>query len=149
MKTSNKKILILIVIIAVIVCAIMLLLKPDNNSEGLQGNQNPAFTEEEDPTKNDENINGLDQPIFMYFVTNADLENKTTKETLEKLQSEYKDRVIFEIRNADEEPELYENFPLDAGMPMLIMQKKGGDIANFLFSNNNYDELKAAIEATL
>lgn len=104
---------------------------------------------EVDPTANDENINGLDKPIFMYFVTNADLENKDTKATLDKLQKEYKDKVIFDIKNADDDKSLYDNFPIKGSMPMLIMQKKGGDISTFLFANNNYDELKAAIDATL
>ena len=112
-------------------------------------NETKSQAGEADPTANDENINGLDKPIFMYFVTNADLENEDTKATLDKLQKEYKDKVIFEIRNADEDKSLYDNFPIQGAMPMLIMQKKGGDISNFLFSNNNYDELKAAIDATL
>ena len=160
MKSSNKKILILLIAVAVIACALMLLLKPDKgdapndtniteNTENPQENPNPAYTEEEDPTKNDENINGLDKPIFMYFVTNSDLENQTTKEAIEKLQKEYADKVIFEIRNADEDQTLYDNFPIEGSMPMLIMQNKGGDISNFLFSNNDYDQLKAAIEQTL
>jgi len=160
MKLSNKKILILVVLVAAIACAGMLLLKPDkggsvNNientqtSEGMQEIPNPAYTEEENPTKNDENLNGLDKPIFMYFVTNSDLANKTTKEVIDKLQKEYKDKVIFEIRNADEDPTLYDNFPIDGAMPMLIMQKKGGDISTFLFSNNDYAQLKAAIDQTL
>jgi len=123
----------------------------DNKDTEKDAPKNEANAEEQevDPTANDENINGLDKPIFMYFVTNADLENKDTKATLDKLQAEYKDKVIFEIKNADEDKSLYDNFPIKGSMPMLIMQKKGGDISNFLFSNNNYDELKAAIDATL
>ena len=85
----------------------------------------------------------------MYFVTNQDLENPKTKESIEKLQAEYKDKVIFEIRNADEDKSLYDNFPIDGKMPMLIMQKKGGDISAFLFSTNSYEELKSAIDQTL
>ena len=142
--------LILIIVIAVIACSAMILLKPDKEALPTDSNIAEALnTEEEDPTKNDENINGLDKPIFMYFVTNSDLENETTSSVINKLQTEYADTVIFEIRNADEEPELYDNFPIDGAMPMLIMQKKGGDISNFLFSCNDYQQLKAAIDATL
>ena len=148
MKLSNKKILILITIIAIIVCAVMILLKPDTAPDNGE-TPDPQFSQEEDPTKNDENINGLDQPIFMYFVTDSDLANETTASVIEKLQKEYADTVIFEIRNADEDPTLYDNFPIDGAMPMLIMQKKGGDISTFLFSCNDYDQLKAAIDATL
>lgn len=153
MKLSNKKSLILIIVIAVIACTAMILLKPSKDTLPTASNpeetQNTLNTEEEEPTKNDENINGLDKPIFMYFVTNSDLENETTSSVIKKLQTEFADTVIFEIRNADEEPELYDNFPIDGAMPMLIMQKKGGDISNFLFSCNDYEQLKAAIEATL
>lgn len=147
MKLSSKKILILITIIAVAVCTTMILLKPDKST--LPDDALNSQVTEDDPTKNDENINGLDKPIFMYFITNSDLENETTASVIKKLQTEYADTVIFEIRNADEEPELYDNFPIDGAMPMLIMQKKGGDISNFLFSCNDYQQLKDAIEATL
>lgn len=160
MKPSTKKTLIFIVLLAIIICAIVLFLIPKKDSTASETNitQNIdnsseaselSETTEEDPTKNDENINGLDKPIFMYFVTNSDLENKTTKASLDKLQKEYKDTVIFEIRNADEDPSLYDNFPIDGSMPLLIMQKKGGDISNFLFMENDYNKLKAAIDATL
>ena len=159
MKLNNKKIIIPIIAAIAIACACALFIKPSKNDTGLENNtaqtdniteeSGEATAEEENPTKNDENINGLDKPIFMYFVTNADLEDKTTKESIERLQKEYKDTVIFEIRNADEDPSLYDNFPIDGAMPMLIMQKKGGDISNFLFKENNYDNLKSAIDATL
>lgn len=165
MKSINKKILIpvLVLIVIAIIAAGILLPKNDNTqapenqasqtqtTENNETNEipNPAYTEDENPTENNENINGLDKPIFMYFVTNSDLENETTKQSLEKLQKEYDGRVIFEIRNADEDPSLYDNFPIEGAMPMLIMQKKGGDIANFLFSTNDYESLKAAIEPTL
>ena len=154
----NKKViiaLILGVIIAGSAAAVIFNEKkaPENiaseNSEVVQEDPSAVATEKAEATKNEENINGLDQPIFMYFVTNEDLEDKVTKETLADLQEEYNDRVIFEIRNADDDKSLYDNFPIEGAMPMLIMQKKGGDISNFLFKTNDYQSLKAAIDATL
>ena len=77
MKSSNKKIIILVILVAVIACVSMVLLKPDktstenatnitqNDAKNAQGssditNPEPPISEEikeEDPTKNDENIN--------------------------------------------------------------------------------------------
>lgn len=156
----NKKLVLMLILVALVIASGVAMLfscdeQPSSennltqNSESSGEISNPAYTEDEEPTKNDENINGLDKPIFMYFVTNQDLENPNTKETLERLQAEYKDSVIFEIRNADEDKSLYDNFPIDGTMPMLIMQKKGGDISNILFKTNDYQSLKAAIDATL
>ena len=155
MKLIHKKSFTLVVVIAAIVCVAMIFLKPDTNNVAdenigeVVAEVKVPDTSDENATQNDENINGLDKPIFMYFVTNKDLEDEVTKGAIDKLKSEYGEKVIFEIRNADEEPELYDNFPIDGAMPLLIMQKKGGDISNFLFKTNDYDSLKAAIDATL
>ena len=163
MKSMNKKVIIALILGVIIAGSAAAVIfnrnsAPENiisenieteNSEAVQEDPSATATEKAEATKNEENINGLDQPIFMYFVTNKDLEDKITKETLADLQEEYQDRVIFEIRNADEDKSLYDNFPIEGAMPMLIMQKKGGDISNFLFKTNDYQSLKAAIDATL
>ena len=159
----NKKIIIALVLGVIIAGSVAAVIVNKNNApeniaseniktednEAVQEDPSSTAAEKAEATKNEENINGLDKPIFMYFVTNKDLEDKITKETLSDLQEEYKDRVIFEIRNADEDKTLYDNFPIEGAMPMLIMQKKGGDISNFLFKTNDYQSLKAAIDATL
>ena len=170
MKLTKKSVIAMVIALICVVGVAVVLLIPKNSQTltsteteapaiSQEAEESPVSEEDKketkandaevDPTANDENINGLDKPIFMYFVTNADLENKDTKAALDKLQKEYKDKVIFDIKNADDDKSLYDNFPIKGSMPMLIMQKKGGDISTFLFANNNYDELKAAIDATL
>ena len=90
------------------------------------------------------------KPTFTYFVSAKDAGHDDYMKVLEKLQKEYKDKVVFDIKNIDENPELLNNFEIVKGQtPTLIMLDTNNDISNFLFKNGNYDELKAAIDAAL
>lgn len=89
----------------------------------------------------------IDKPTFMYFVTKADLEDKTTKDLIDKLAEEFGDKVLFDIKNVDEDKKLLDNFPIvKDNTPALIMLKADGDISTFLFKTNEYEKLKLAIE---
>lgn len=88
--------------------------------------------------------------VFMYFVTNSDLDNKTTKDTLDKLKKEYGEKVTFDIKNVDEDKSLVENFSIVNGnMPALIMLNSAADITGFLPKTNDYNKLKEAVEMAL
>ena len=105
-----------------------------------------AATEKPAQTKAPEKV----KPTFMYFVTNADLENADTKQVLADLQAEYKDRVVFDIKNIDEDPTILESFALVNGQtPALIMLNTTNDICQFLFKSNDKAQLKAAIDGAL
>ena len=54
-------------------------------------------------------------PTFMYFVTNADQESEAVQTALDTLKKEYEGRVIFDIKNVDEDPELLESFSFVKG----------------------------------
>lgn len=89
----------------------------------------------------------IEKPTFMYFITKADLEDKTTKDSIDKLTEEFGDKVLFDIKNVDEDKKLLDNFPIvKDNTPALIMLKADGDISTFLFKTNEYDKLKSAIE---
>lgn len=106
--------------------------------------------EKKDETKTEVADETLKQPTFMYFVTNSDLKDAKTKEMLEKLQAEYKEKVTFEIKNVDEDKKLLENFSIvDGNTPTLIMLNAESDISNILFKTNDFDVLKNAIDAVM
>lgn len=88
--------------------------------------------------------------VFMYFVTNSDLDNKTTKDALDKLKKEYGEKVTFDIKNVDEDKTLLENFSIVNGnMPALIMLNGEADITGFLPKTNDYNKLKESVEMAL
>ena len=90
------------------------------------------------------------KPTFMYFVSSNDAEHSKNMEVVEKLQKEYKDKVVFDIKNVDDDPEVLQNFEIVKGQtPALIMLNTKNDISNFLFKNGNYDDLKQAIDVAL
>lgn len=92
----------------------------------------------------------VNKPRFMYFVTKSDLEDKATKEALRRLEKEFAQYVIFDIKNVDDDKKLLENFSMVRdNTPALIMQGSDGDITTILFKTNDYDKLKAAVEAEI
>lgn len=90
------------------------------------------------------------KPTFMYFVTNADLENADTKKALEELQNEYKDQIVFDIKNMETDPTLAESFALAKGQtPTLIMLNTSNDICKILYKTNDKAALQDAIQVAL
>ena len=96
-----------------------------------------------------ENSEITDKATFMYFVTDNDLESGDLKNTLKKLEDEYGQTVVFDIKNVDKDKSLLDNFPVMDNTPALIMLKPNGDIVNMLFKTEEYDKLKTAIEEAL
>lgn len=117
-----------------------------NSDEGfnnrMENSENTAQKEPEEEKK-------VYTPTFMYFISNSDADFEKTNEVIEKLKKEYGEKVVFDIRNVDEDPSQLDNFPVEGQTPALIMLNTNNDISNFLFQNGNYDELKAAIDAAL
>lgn len=136
----NKKALITVLCVVVVsVVVITMAIRPKVNRQSVQ-NETKTVT-----TQSGEVVN---KPRFMYFVSQADIEDTKVKEAIEKLQLEYGQNVIFEIKNIDEDKSLLDNFPIvKDNTPALIMLKSDGDISTFLFKTSEYDKLKEAIEA--
>lgn len=112
----------------------------ENGGESAQETASPAPEQEEKAYT----------PTFMYFVSAADDGYDATMVMLEKLKAEYGEKVKFDIRNIDENPELTESFPVgDGRTPTLIMLNTKNEISNILFNNSNREDLKAAIDAAM
>lgn len=89
-------------------------------------------------------------PTFMYFISSADEGFDATNVMIDELKKEYGEKVNFDIRNIDDDPELVKNFPVgDGNTPTLIMLNIRNEISNILFKNKNKNELKAAIDAAM
>lgn len=87
------------------------------------------------------------KPTFVYFVNNKDMETEIVPKVLAELQAEYGDRVVFDIRNFDEDPSLAESFAfIKDQTPALLMHNTNNDICQMLFQNADKDDLKKAIE---
>lgn len=160
-KMKNKKGLIgLCVAGGIVVIALIIALAVNMGSKGNQNGDlgTPDNAIAEDTVKNGENGTQTDDsaeeekiytPTFMYFISAKDDNYEETNKVIEKLKKEYDGKIVFDIKNVDEDPSLLENFPVKDNTPALIMLNKKNDISNFLFKNGNYDDLKAAIDAAL
>lgn len=89
-------------------------------------------------------------PTFMYFVSDSDEGYDATMVTVDELKAEYKDKINFDIRNIDDEPELVEKFPVgDGKTPVLIMLNTKNEISNILFNTSDKTKLAETIEAAM
>lgn len=93
--------------------------------------------------RNTENV-----PVFMYFVTDADM-TAETHDVLTALEKEYGGRVKFDICNVDKTPALLKDFPVEDKTPALIMTDANSDVTDILYKTNDYEKLKNKIEAVL
>ncbi len=159
----NKKIILAVVLgvvllgvgVAVVLSTFMIFDSDTTKDGNIQQVSGEAVNKEEKPSSPRENKNEAGQnkeeekftPTFMYFIEDADVKN--TKDVLERLEKEYEGKVVFDIRNVSEDPELLDNFPVEGATPALIMLNTKNDISAFLFKNSNYEELKAEIEKAL
>ncbi len=136
---KNKGIIAAVIIAIISAAVIAFAIMPRVNKQTINNEEKTVTTDSGET---------IEKPTFMYFVTKADLEDKATKESIDKLTEEFGSRVIFDIKNVDEDKNLLDNFPIvKDNTPALIMLKSDGDISTFLFKTNEYDKLKSAIEA--
>ena len=94
-------------------------------------------------------VNSGSLPVFMYFVTDADMSDKSVSDTLSQLEKDYVGKVEFDVRNVDKDTKLLSDFPVKDNTPALIMLDEKGDIDSFLYQTSDYDKLKNAIDGTL
>ena len=135
---KNKGLIAAVVIAIISAAVIVFAIMPKVNKQTVNNEEKTVKTSTGEVVK---------KPTFMYFVTMADLGDKTTKDSIDKLTEEFGDKVIFDIKNVDEDKKLLDNFPIvKDNTPALIMLKADGDISTFLFKTNEYDKLKSAIE---
>lgn len=94
-------------------------------------------------------VNSGSLPVFMYFVTDTDMSDKSVSDTLSRLEKEYVGKVEFDVRNVDKDTKLLSDFPVKDNTPALIMLDENGDIDGFFYQTSDYDKLKNAIDGTL
>ncbi len=145
MKVTKKQI-IWAIIIAIISALVIVFALTSGNDEQQTVNQNNSAKVNETETQNEEKA----LPVFTYFVTDADLADAKTNESIEALKKEYNGNVSFKICNIDEDATLLENFPIvKDNTPALIMLDANADITGILFKTNEYEKLKEEIEKVL
>ena len=113
---------------------------------------NSVNNEQTDNTANNEGAVEEEKvytPTFMYFVSNSDADFEKTTAMLDELQKEYGDKITFEIKNIDDEPELKDNFPVEGQTPALIMLNTSNDISAFEFQCSDKDNLIECIKNAL
>lgn len=159
MKT-NTKYLIGIVAIVLIIAAIAAFGMKSAPSETSRDNPNatasaapnvqqvPSAQQSQEPTV---------MPTFMYFVSPNDSKYDDAIKVFNQLASEYGDRVKFELKDVDAEPDLKERFminqedsPIPMNTPTLIMLDVHNNISTIGLSEcTDKDTLKSAIEKAL
>lgn len=113
---------------------------------------NSVNNEQTDNTANNEGAVEEEKvytPTFMYFVSNSDADFEKTAAMLDELKKEYGDKITFEIKNIDDEPELKDNFPVEGQTPALIMLNTSNDISAFEFQCSDKDKLIECIKNAL
>ncbi len=150
----NKKQIIWAIVIAVISAIVIVFAVTSGDSQEETVNQNNSVdlveTENEGETKEEEKEEEKVLPVFTYFVTEKDLSDTKTKESLDTLKKEYDKKISFKICNVDEDPALLENFPIvQDNTPALIMLNGEADITGILFKTNDIEKLRAEIEKVL
>ncbi|MDD6483318.1 MAG: hypothetical protein PUF72_01915 [Clostridiales bacterium] len=121
----------------------------DNKSEDTQDAKSSENTQSSAANTREEEQEKV-TPTFKYFVSGADADYDKTMKTIEALKSEYKDRVIFDIVNVDEDPQALENFAMvKDNTPYLIMLNTTNDICALRPKINSQKELKVEIDNAL
>lgn len=143
---SKKTIILIIsaVIVAVLAAVIAIgSMFGVKNAEQNEGEKVEEVQKGEETAENEKEYT----PTFVYFISNDYVE--TTKDVLDKLQKEYKDKVLFDIRNIDETGEdLSESFGNES-VPVLLMHDKKGDICAIQLMATDYQVLKDSIETAI
>lgn len=146
-----KKIAAVVVALLVIVLAGIVIYNVSSGGSE-QPINNSVNNEQTDNTANNEGAVEEEKvytPTFMYFVSNSDADFEKTAAMLDELKKEYGDKITFEIKNIDDEPELKDNFPVEGQTPALIMLNTSNDISAFEFQCSDKDKLIECIKNAL
>lgn len=123
----------------------------DVNIENAEENKyetNKETINEKDEVNDSVEINPK-KPVFIYFVSNDDMEYDEAIKVFNELKKEYDDKVDFELKNVTENPEILENFKLVEGnTPALIMDGKE-EITGIKLKTKDKEILKEEIEKSL
>lgn len=120
----------------------------DAGTAAPQKAENPAPVKTEEP---------IVMPTFMYFISSSDANVSAAKEVYNSLSAEYGDRVKFELKDVDAEPDLKERFminqedsPIPMKTPTLIMLDVHNNISTIGLSEcTDAEILRKAIEKAL
>lgn len=169
MKSTTKYLIGVVAVVLIIasVTAVSMLSKPDSGSQSgesqTHSDATPARNELHIPNTNTDAQQGSEAPkekvtpTFMYFVSKNDAAYDAAKAVFDELSAEYKDKVKFELKDVDAEPDLKERFminledsPIPMKTPTLIMLDTNNDISTIGLSEcTDKATLKAAIDKAL
>ncbi len=119
-----------VVIIAAVVAVICLIAKPSNTTVD-DGRE-------------------VVKPTFMYFVSKSDEAYEEEMKIVEDLKKDFEDKVVFDIKDIDEDPEAIKSFPMvKNNTPFIIMLDKYNDLSVFKPGVSDTKELKNYIKEAL
>lgn len=159
MKTNTKYLIGIVAIVLVIaaVAALGIRNKPSENDADNQSNVSATAPVSQQAPISQQTEEPKVMPTFMYFVSPSDEKYDEALKVFNQLASEYGDRVNFEIKDVEAEPELKERFminqedsPVPMKTPTLIMLDVHNNLSTIGLSEcTDKDTLKQAIEKAL
>ena len=131
---KNKKIIAIIIAAVIVVLAVIGIVALVNN--------NSSTTNTADENKV--------EPTFMYFVSKSDATYEEEMKAVEALKEKYDGKVVFDIKDVDEDPDSLKSFPMVEGnTPFLIMLDTNNDLCAFEPSISDKKELAKVIDEAL
>ncbi len=131
---KNKKLMAIIIAAVILVLAVIGIVVLVNN--------NSATTNTADENKV--------EPTFMYFVSKSDATYEEEIKAVESLKEKYDGKVVFDIKDVDEDPDSLKSFPMVEGnTPFLIMLDTNNDLCAFEPSMSDKKELAKVIDEAL
>jgi thioredoxin-like negative regulator of GroEL len=119
--------------------------KKGNTSDNTKSTTTPKSGS--DSTKNQTNA-PTRKPTFMYFVSGSDEKAAETSQIIDSLKAKYGDKVEFDIRNIDENPDDAKNFSI-AQTPTLYLLDGNGDFKDMKFGFSDQAALEESIGKVL
>lgn len=159
MKTNTKYLIGIVAIVLVIaaVAAFGMRNKPSDSDADNQQNVSATAPSSQQAPISQTTDEPKVMPTFMYFVSPNDEKYDEALKVFNQLADEYVDKVKFEIKDVDAEPELKERFminqedsPVPMKTPTLIMLDVHNNLSTIGLSEcTDKDTLKQAIEKAL
>lgn len=132
---KNKKIIAIIIAAVIVVLAVIGIVVLVNNN-----NSTTTNTADENKVA----------PTFMYFVSKSDATYEEEMKAVEDLKEKYNGKVVFDVKDVDEDPDSLKSFPMVEGnTPFLIMLDTNNDLCAFEPSISDKKELAKVIDGAL
>lgn len=131
---KNKKIIVIIIAAVIVVLAVIGIVALVNNNNSTTNNADENKVE----------------PTFMYFVSKSDATYDEEMKSVESLKEKYDGKVVFDVKDVDEDPDSLKSFPMVEGnTPFLIMLDTNNDLCAFEPGISDKKELAKVIDGAL